>query len=31
MVADLFYYAKGGKVLFIGQYSDTFRIDITNP
>jgi hypothetical protein len=30
-VADLFYYAKGGKLLFIGQYHDTFRIDITNP
>jgi hypothetical protein len=30
-VADLFYYAKGGKLLFIGQYYDTFRIDITNP
>ena len=30
-VADLFYYAKGGKLLFIGQYYDTFRIDITAP
>jgi hypothetical protein len=30
-VADLFYYAKGGKLLFIGQYYDTFRIDITKP
>ncbi len=30
-VADLFYYAKGGKLLFIGQYFDRFRIDLTNP
>jgi hypothetical protein len=30
-VADLFYYAKGGKLIFIGQYHDTFRIDFTNP
>ena len=30
-VADLFYYAKGGKLLFVGQYYDTFRIDITAP
>jgi hypothetical protein len=30
-VSDLFYYAKGGKLLFIGQYYDTFRIDVTNP
>ena len=30
-VADLFYYARGGKLLFVGQYYNTFRIDITNP
>ena len=30
-VSDLFYYAQGGKLLFIGQYYNTFRIDISNP
>ena len=30
-VANLYYYAKGGKMTFIGQYFNTFRIDITNP
>jgi hypothetical protein len=30
-LADLFYYSKAGKLLFIGQYYDTFRIDITAP
>jgi hypothetical protein len=30
-IADLFYYAKGGKLTFIGQYYDTFQIDLTNP
>ena len=27
MVANLYYYAKGGKLTFIGQYYMTFRID----
>lgn len=30
-VANLYYYAKGGKLTFIGQYYNTFYIDITNP
>jgi hypothetical protein len=30
-VANLYYYAKGGKLTFIGQYYMTFRIDATNP
>lgn len=30
-VANLYYYAKGGKLTFIGQYYNTFRIDLTNP
>lgn len=32
-VADLFYYAKSGKtgLQFVGQYYDTFRIDLTAP
>ena len=29
-VANLYYYARGGKLTFIGQYYNTFRIDITN-
>jgi hypothetical protein len=30
-VANLYYYAKGGKLTFIGQYFMTFRIGVTNP
>jgi hypothetical protein len=30
-VANLYYYAQGGKLTFIGQYYNTFRIDVTNP
>ena len=30
-VANLYYYAQGGKLTFIGQYYNTFRIDLTNP
>jgi hypothetical protein len=30
-VANLYYYARGGKLTFIGQYYNTFRIDVTNP
>lgn len=30
-VANLYYYAKGGKLTFIGQYYMTFRIGVTNP
>jgi hypothetical protein len=30
-VANLYYYAKGGKLTFFGQYYMTFRIDATNP
>jgi hypothetical protein len=29
MVANLYYYAQGGKLTFIGQYYNTFRIDVT--
>jgi len=31
MVANLYYYARGGKLTFIGQYYNTFRIDVTQP
>lgn len=30
-VANLYYYAQGGKLTFIGQYYNTFRIDVTQP
>jgi len=30
-VANLYYWAQGGKLTFIGQYYNTFRIDLTNP
>ena len=30
-VANLYYYAKGGKLTFIGQYYNTFSIDVTVP
>lgn len=30
-VANLYYYARGGKLTFIGQYYNTFRVDVTNP
>jgi len=30
-VANLYYYARGGKLTFIGQYYNTFRIDVTQP
>ena len=30
-VANLYYYAKGGKLTFFGQYYMTFRIDVTTP
>jgi hypothetical protein len=30
-VANLYYYARGGKLTFVGQYYMTFRIDVTNP
>ena len=30
-VANLYYYARGGKLTFIGQYYNTFRFDVTNP
>lgn len=30
-VANLYYYAKGGKLTFFGQYHMTFRIDVTTP
>ena len=30
-VANLYYYARGGKLTFIGQYYNTFRIDVRNP
>ena len=30
-VANLYYYAKGGKLTFFGQYYMTFRMDATNP
>jgi len=30
-VANLYYYAKGGKLTFIGQYHNTYRIDVNNP
>jgi len=30
-VANLYYYARGGKLTFIGQYHNTFRIDVTIP
>lgn len=30
-VANLYYYARGGKLTFIGQYYNTFHIDVTNP
>lgn len=30
-VANLYYYARGGKLTFIGQYYNTFRIDMTQP
>lgn len=30
-VANLYYYAKGGKLTFLGQYFNTFRIDVTIP
>jgi len=30
-VANLYYWARGGKLTFLGQYYNTFRIDITNP
>ncbi len=30
-VANLYYYARGGKLTFLGQYYNTFRIDVTNP
>lgn len=30
-VANLYYYAKGGKLTFIGQYYNTFHIDVTVP
>jgi hypothetical protein len=30
-VANLYYYARGGKLTFFGQYYMTFRIDVTNP
>jgi len=30
-VANLYYYAKGGKLTFIGQYFNTYRIGMTNP
>ncbi len=30
-VANLYYYARGGKLTFIGQYYNTYRIDVTNP
>jgi hypothetical protein len=30
-VSNLYYYARGGKLTFIGQYYNTFRIDVTNP
>jgi len=30
-VANLYYYARGGKLTFFGQYYMTFRIGVTNP
>ncbi len=30
-VANLYYYAKGGKLTFIGHYYNTFRFGVTNP
>ena len=31
-VANLYYYyAKGGKLTYLGQYLNTFRIDVTQP
>jgi len=30
-VANLYYYARGGKLTFIGQYYNVFRVDVTNP
>ena len=30
-VANLYYYARGGKLTFLGQYYNTFRIEVTNP
>lgn len=30
-VANLYYYAKGGKLTYIAQYYDTYRITYTNP
>jgi hypothetical protein len=30
-VANLYYYARGGKLIFFGQYYMTFRIDVTYP
>jgi len=30
-VANLYYWARGGKLTFLGQYYNTFRINVTNP
>ena len=30
-VANLYYYAKGGKLTYLGQYLNTFRIDVSQP